>query len=86
VPFGVRNAQEVGQARADPRMKVAGFVGVTAAPRDALAGRERARRATEPARENKMMEYLAWALETKLERAGMDDALRTLAPLRTSAK
>jgi hypothetical protein len=38
-----------GEARADPRMKVAGFVGVTAAPRDA----------TRTPAENKMMEYLA---------------------------
>jgi hypothetical protein len=49
VPFGVRNAQESGKRVVDPRMKVAGFVGVTAAPRDA----------TRTPAENKMMEYLA---------------------------
>jgi hypothetical protein len=48
VPLGVRNAEEAGKRVADPRMQVAGFAGVTAAPRTA----------TRTAAENKMMELL----------------------------
>lgn len=49
LPFGVRNAQESGKRVQDPRMKVGGFIGVTAAPRDATRSKA----------QNQMMQYLA---------------------------
>jgi hypothetical protein len=49
IPFGIRNAQEAGRRSTDTRMKVAGFVGVTAAPRAE----------TRTAAQRQMMDYLA---------------------------